>query len=314
MALLLGVVADRLVGVDEAGGRVEAVVPAARVVAGDGDRALGERLGVVEELGQVDVGHAAHALAARAHAADNGVGLPFGLAIAALDGDRTGPADRGDVEGERLGRADVRLPEPAEEDAQHRVGVGGGADGGAGVAAHPLLVDDDRGRQAVEQVDVGPRQRRHEALHEGAVGLVDEPLRLGGDGGEDQRALAGTRDAGEDGQPALRDLDAHVLQVVLPGAVHPDQIVAVGRTHRATIAGPAARAGAQSDVPATNSLPAPMGEPFSLDLRTCWPEQEAVDGRWTSPASERAGRPAPQDSAGCAGAVCLSSDPVDALP
>ncbi len=208
VALLLGVVADRLVRVDEAGRRVEAVVPAARVVARDGQRALGERLVLVEELGEVDVGHAAHALAARAHAADDGVGLPLGLAIAALDGDRAGPADRGDVEGERLGRPDVRLPEPAEEDAQHRVGVGGGADGGAGVAAHPLLVDDDRGREAVEDVDVGPRQRGHEALHEGAVGLVDEPLRLGGDGGEDQRALAGARDAGEDGQPALRDLDA----------------------------------------------------------------------------------------------------------
>jgi hypothetical protein len=59
--------------------------------------------------------------------------------------------------------ADVRLPESAEEDAQHRVGVGGGADRGAGVGTHPLLVDDDRGRQPFEYVDLGPRQRRHEA-------------------------------------------------------------------------------------------------------------------------------------------------------
>jgi hypothetical protein len=43
-----------------------------------------------------------------------------------------------------------------------------GADGGAGGGAHPLLVDDDRGRQGVEWVDLGPRQRLHEALHEGA--------------------------------------------------------------------------------------------------------------------------------------------------
>ena len=40
----------------------------------------------------------------------------------------------GDVEGESARRANVRLPEPAEEDAQHGVGIGGGADGGAGVA------------------------------------------------------------------------------------------------------------------------------------------------------------------------------------
>src|SRR5579863_5318853 len=52
-------------------------------------------------------------------------GLP-----AALELDRTRPADRGHVEGERFGRADVRLSEPAEQDAQHRVGVGGGADRG----------------------------------------------------------------------------------------------------------------------------------------------------------------------------------------
>src|SRR5215470_12454647 len=54
------------------------------------------------------------------------------------------------LKGKRLGRADVRLPEPAEEDAQHRVGVGGGADRGAGISTHPLLVNDDRGRQPFE--------------------------------------------------------------------------------------------------------------------------------------------------------------------
>ncbi len=151
---------------------------------------------------------------------------------AALDGDRARAADRGDVERERLGRADVRLPEPAEQDAQHRVGVGGGADGGAGVGAHPLLVDDDRGRQPVEDVDVGPRQRRHEALHEGAVGLVDQPLRLRGDRAEHQRALARAGDAGEHRQPALRDLDADVLEVVHARAVHADQVVAVGGVRR----------------------------------------------------------------------------------
>ena len=176
-----------------------------------------------------------------------------GLAVAALDGDRPGAADRGDVEGERLGRADVRLPEPAEEDAQHRVGVGGGADGGADVGAHPLLVDDDRRRQPVEHVDVGPRQRRHEALHEGAVGLVDQPLRLGGDRVEHQRALARAGDAGEHGQPALRDLDADVLEVVLARAPDLDR-APVGRpaglsprpSSRARRSAPPRRASARS--------------------------------------------------------------------
>ena len=74
----------------------------------------------------------------------------------------------------------------------------------------------------------GRGQRRHEALHEGAVGLVDQTLRLGGDRVEDQRALARAGDAGEDGQPALGQLDGDVLEVVHPGALHADQIVAVG--------------------------------------------------------------------------------------
>jgi 6-phospho-beta-glucosidase len=81
---------------------------------------------------------------------------------------------------------------------------------------------------AVQHVDLRPRQRRHEALHEGAVGLVVQPLRLRGDRAEDQRALAGAGDACEDRQPAFRELDADVLEVVHTRAVHADQVVAVG--------------------------------------------------------------------------------------
>ena len=124
--------------------------------------------------------------------------------------------------------ADVRLREPAEEDPQHRVGVGRGADRRARVRAHALLVDDDRRRQAVEHVHVRPRLRRHEALHERAVGLVDHPLRLGGDRAEHERALAGSGDAGEHRQPPLGDLEADVLEVVHARALHADQVVAVG--------------------------------------------------------------------------------------
>src|SRR5829696_8407322 len=79
----------------------------------------------------------APALAARTHAAEavEGRFLGLGLAGTSLDRDRTARPDRGDVEGERAGRADVRSPESAEEDAQHRVRVRGGADRGAGVGA-----------------------------------------------------------------------------------------------------------------------------------------------------------------------------------
>ena len=141
-------------------------------------------------------------------------------------------ADRRDVEGVRLRRSDVRLTEPAEDDPQHRVRIGDGADGGARVRSHPLLVDDDRRGQPLQHVDLRPRLRGHEALHEGAVGLVDEPLRLGGDGAEHERALARAGDTREHRQPALRDLDADVVEVVHARAAHADQVVAV-RARRA---------------------------------------------------------------------------------
>src|SRR3546814_7502811 len=79
----------------------------------------------------------------------------------------------------RSTRNDTLVPYPtlfrstAEQDAEHRVGVGGGSDGRARVDSHPLLIDDDRGGQAVENIDVRPRERRHESLNESAVGLVD---------------------------------------------------------------------------------------------------------------------------------------------
>src|SRR5690606_3318286 len=60
----------------------------------------------------------------------------------------------------------------------------------------------------------------------------DEALRLRGDGAEDERALARSRHAREDGEPALGDLDAYVLQVVLAGPLDPDQVVGVRRMAR----------------------------------------------------------------------------------
>ena len=95
------------------------------------------------------------------------------------------------------------------------------------VRAHPLLVHDDRGRQPFQDIHVRPVHRRHESLHERAVGLVDQPLRLRRDGAEHERRLARSRDAGEHRQPPLGDLDADVLQVVRARALDADQIVAV---------------------------------------------------------------------------------------
>ena len=226
LALPGGEPGDRDVGRHHRG--EDADVPAVTGVAGNGDRTLVEGLGLVEQLGQVDVGDRAHALAPRAHAAGDRVGaLLRRRGRALVDLDLADPAGGRDVERVRLRRADVRLPEPAEQDAQQGVSVRDRAHRGPGVRAHPLLVDEDRRGQPIEHVHVGPRQARHEALEEGAVRLVDHPLRLRGDRVEDQRALARAGDTGEHRQPALGDLDIHVLEVVLPRAVHADQLVAV---------------------------------------------------------------------------------------
>ena len=140
--------------------------------------------------------------------------------------------DRRHVEGERVRRAEVRLPEPAEQDAQHGIGVRRRADRRSRPGTHPLLVHDDGRRQPLEDIHLRTRQRRHEALHERAIGLVDQPLGLGRDRSEGERALARPRNAGEHGHPALRDLDADVFEVVLAGAVHADQVVAVRHLSR----------------------------------------------------------------------------------
>jgi hypothetical protein len=56
---------------------------------------------------------------------------------------------------------------------------------------------------------------RHELLHEGRVGLVDKALAFRRDGAEYKRGLARTRDAGEDRDLALGDVERDVLEIVL---------------------------------------------------------------------------------------------------
>src|SRR6202044_2154676 len=103
LQFLLGELADRLVRVVEPRLGVEPVPPAARRVAGDGEGALVQRLAVVVELGQVDIGDGAPALAAWAHAPGDAEAAPLLDRLpAALELDRARAADRGDVEGVRL--------------------------------------------------------------------------------------------------------------------------------------------------------------------------------------------------------------------
>jgi hypothetical protein len=188
--LALREVADRGVGVEEPAASEDPAVPPVHRVAGDRERTLVQGLGVVVQGGEVEVLDGAAALAAGTHAADDVELTPLlGGGRPTFDRDRAGAARGRDVERERLRRSEVRPAEAAEQDPQHRVRVRHRPYRRARVRAQALLVDDDRRREAVEDVDVGPGEGRHEPLHERAVRLVDEALRLGGDGAEHERAL-----------------------------------------------------------------------------------------------------------------------------
>ena len=228
--LLLGVVGDRQVGVDEARLGVALHHPPVRRVAGHLDRPAAQRQRPVEQFVDVDVAHLAEALALRAHAARDleRAALLLALVRTGRDGDGPRARDRRHVERERLRRADVRLADATEQQPQHGVHVGRGADGRTGVGAHAFLIDDDRGADVLERIDLGAAELAHELLDEGRVGLVDEPLRLVRDRAEHETRLARAAHPGEHRQAALGDLDVDALQVVLARPDHADHFVRVG--------------------------------------------------------------------------------------
>lgn len=104
--------------------------------------------------------------------------------------------------------------------------VGGGAEGGARRGRPGFLAYDDGGGQPFQAVHVGARW----SLHEARVGFVDEPLRFGSDGVEDQRGLAGSGHAGDNGELALGDAHIHVLEVVFAGVGGGDEFLFYGST------------------------------------------------------------------------------------
>src|SRR6266540_3757441 len=92
--LSLGELADRLVRVEEAAATEDAAVPAVHAVTGDRERTLVERLAVVVQLRQVEVGDRAPAFAARTHAAgDAEAATLLHGSSGALERDRTRSAN-----------------------------------------------------------------------------------------------------------------------------------------------------------------------------------------------------------------------------
>ena len=138
--------------------------------------------------------------------------------------------------GGRIGHADAR-----PQEAHVVVDLGDGADGGARVLRGGLLLDGDRGREAVDLVDVRLLHHLQELPGVGRERLDVAALALGVDRVERERGFAGTRQAGDHHQLVARDLDVDVLEIVLARAADRNH-AAVHRVFRRGTAGAGAPA------------------------------------------------------------------------
>jgi hypothetical protein len=130
----------------------------------------------------------------------------------------------------------MRVPYAGVQNAQVIVDLGDGADGGPWIAGGGLLIDRDRGRQALDEVDVRLLHLSEKLSGIGGQRLHVSPLALGVDGVEGERAFAGAGEAREHDELVTGKIERDVLQVVLTGTVndepvdaHSDHCNGVGR-------------------------------------------------------------------------------------
>jgi hypothetical protein len=98
------------------------------------------------------------------------------------------------------------------------------ADGRARVAGGALLVDRDRGGEAVDRVDVRLLHLAEELARVGGERLDVAALPLGVDRVEGERGLAGAGEAGDHDELVAGDGDVDVLEVMLAGAADDDGV------------------------------------------------------------------------------------------
>src|SRR5439155_6341105 len=85
-----------------------------------------------------------------------------------------------------------------------------------------LLLDGDGRGEAADDVVVRLLHLAEELPGVGGEGLDVPPLALGIKSIEGERALAGARNAGEDHQPLLGNLQSDALEIVLSGTLDED--------------------------------------------------------------------------------------------
>ena len=113
----------------------------------------------------------------------------------------------------RIGHADAREQQP-----QVIVNLGDRADGRARIARGGLLLDGNRGRQALDRIDIGLLHQFQELPRIGRQALDIAPLALGIDGVEGERGFARARKAGDHHQLVARNLDIDVLEIMFARA------------------------------------------------------------------------------------------------
>jgi hypothetical protein len=93
-----------------------------------------------------------------------------------------------------------------------------------GLPAGGLLVDRDRRRQALDEVDVGLVHLPEELAGVGRQRLDVAPLALGEDRVEGEAGLAGPGQPGEDDEGVARQVERDVLEVVLARTAHDEAV------------------------------------------------------------------------------------------
>ena len=118
----------------------------------------------------------------------------------------------------------VRPAGPRVEQPEVVVDLGDRADGAARVSAGRLLVDGDRRRQALDEVDVGLVHLAEELPRVRAERLHVAALALGEDRVECQAGLPRPGQPGEDDQGIARQVERDVLEIVLARAADDETI------------------------------------------------------------------------------------------
>ena len=114
------------------------------------------------------------------------------------------------------------------EEAEVVVDLRGGGYGGAGVAGLVLLLDGDGGGEAVHVVYIGFLDALEELAGVGGEGFDVAALAFCVDGVEGEGGFAGARDAGDDGEGVVGDVDVDGLKVVGAGSADGDLVEGCG--------------------------------------------------------------------------------------